>query len=88
MLGTLTDVNAPSDVGAIREAQRLEAVRRLRIIDTEPEQAFDDIVSLATQICRMPIGFVGFFDEQRHWFKAQRGMDVWHVPRAVYDFQR
>lgn len=82
MLGTLTDVNAPSDVGAIREAQRLEAVRRLRIIDTEPEQAFDDIVSLATQICRMPIGFVGFFDEQRHWFKAQRGMDVWHVPRA------
>ena len=62
MLGTLTDVNAPSDVGAIREAQRLEAVRRLRIIDTEPEQAFDDIVSLATQICRMPIGFVGFFE--------------------------
>ena len=75
-------MNAPADVAAIREARRLEAVRRLRIIDTEPEQAFDDIVALATQICRMPVGFVGFFDEQRHWFKAQRGMDVWHVPRS------
>jgi PAS domain S-box-containing protein len=75
-------VNAPADVAAIREARRLEAVRRLRIIDTEPEQAFDDIVALAIQICRMPVGFVGFFDEQRHWFKAQVGMDVWHVPRS------
>jgi PAS domain S-box-containing protein len=79
---TLGSVNASADVAAIREARRLEAVRRLRIIDTEPEQAFDDIVTLATQLCRMPIGFVGFFDEQRLWFKAQKGVDVWQVPRA------
>lgn len=75
-------MNAPADVAAIREARRLEAVRRLRIVDTEPEQAFDDIVALATKICRVPVGFVGFFDEQRHWFKAQVGMDVWHIPRS------
>ena len=32
------------------EAGRLAALRRYRILDTEPEQAFDDLVLLASQI--------------------------------------
>lgn len=73
-------MNAP-DVAAAREAQRLEAVRRLQIVDTEPERAYDDIVTVATTVCATPVGFVGFIDRDRHWFKAQLGMDVTHVPR-------
>jgi hypothetical protein len=32
------------------ETARLAALRRYRILDTEPEQAFDDLTLLASQI--------------------------------------
>ena len=43
---------------AIDETKRLAALRRYRILDTEPEQAFDDLTLLASRICNTPIAAI------------------------------
>lgn len=56
------------------EPQRLEALKNYNIMDSMPEKDFNDIVLLASQICGTPISLVGFIDEKRQWFKAQKGI--------------
>jgi CheY-like chemotaxis protein len=63
------------------ESSRLEALRSLRILDTRPEQAFDDIVHLAALICDTPIAKIGFVDQQRVWLKAKIGFWFDEIPR-------
>jgi PAS domain S-box-containing protein len=58
----------------VREAERLEALRRFRILDTLPECEFDDIALLAAHICRTPIAMVSLVDADRQWFKAKVGV--------------
>jgi hypothetical protein len=47
------------------ETARLAARRRYRILDSEPEQAFDDLTLLASQICGTPIALITLLDEKR-----------------------
>lgn len=63
------------------ESSRLEALRSLRILDTRPEQAFDDMVHLAALICDTPIAKIGFVDQQRVWLKAKIGFEFDEIPR-------
>lgn len=58
------------------EARRIEALERLQILDSLPEQAFDDIVELASTICQTPIALVSLIDKERQWFKACVGLPV------------
>ena len=41
------------------EAERLKALGQYRILDTKPEQAFDDLTLIASQICGVPIALCG-----------------------------
>ena len=54
------------------EARRLAALRELEILDTAPEEEFDNILSLACQISATPMGVIGLLDENRFWYKAKR----------------
>jgi GAF domain-containing protein len=56
------------------EAARLEALRQYEILDTAPEEVFDDITRLAAYICQTPIAVISLVDEERQWFKARFGL--------------
>ena len=66
-----------------READRLAALRRYKILDTEPEQRFDDLALLASQICGTPMALISLVDRDRQWFKARVGVDVPQTPRDI-----
>jgi anti-sigma regulatory factor (Ser/Thr protein kinase) len=65
------------------EADRLAALRRYRILDTEPEQRFDDLALLASQICGTPMALISLIDRDRQWFKARVGVGVQQTPRDI-----
>ncbi|WP_054110505.1 sensor histidine kinase [Brevundimonas sp. AAP58] len=58
---------------APQEDERLKALRAYGILDTEPEQAFDDIVALLAEVFDAPIALVNLIDADRAWFKASVG---------------
>jgi len=68
---------------ATNEAARLAALRRYKILDTEPEQAFDDLALLASHICGTPIALITLVDADRQWFKARVGITIKETARSL-----
>ncbi len=66
-----------------QEDARLEALHNLHILDTEPENSYDDIVRLAAFICATPIASVTLIDAKRQWFKSALGLTETETPRDV-----
>ncbi len=64
------------------EAQRQAALDRYAVLDTSPEQAYDDIVLLAATLCDTPAAAISLLDHGRQWSKAQIGVDHSQSPRA------
>jgi hypothetical protein len=56
------------------EATRLAALRRLQVLDTPEEEAFDGIARMAAKLCAAPIAAVSLVDASRVWFKARVGL--------------
>ena len=71
----------PSAPLPIDEARRLASLRACDILDTDPEQAFDELVALAAYVAGVPIALFSLVDESRQWFKAKFGLDVCETPR-------
>ena len=63
------------------ESQRLEALHAFGVLDTLPEQGYDDIVFLASRICESPIALMSLVDRDRQWFKARVGLDACETSR-------
>lgn len=68
----------PPDEGA-----RLAALRELSILDTPPEEIYDDVVRLAAAICGTPFAIINFVDEHRQWGKALVGLASSEAPREA-----
>ena len=58
-------------------------MKEYRILDTAPEQAYDDITALAAYVCDVPIAMVSLVDESRQWFKSRLGVNQRETPRDV-----
>ncbi|MEO3936931.1 PAS domain S-box protein [Dermatophilaceae bacterium Soc4.6] len=65
------------------EGARLAALARYDVLDTAPEEAFDDLCQLAAQLCGTPTALVSLVDEGRQWFKARLGLDVCSSDRDI-----
>ncbi|ALO46013.1 sensor domain-containing diguanylate cyclase [Pseudohongiella spirulinae] len=56
--------------------QRRAALERYHILDSERDQAFDDINWLAATICDTPFAVINFIDTDRQWFKSEIGFGI------------
>ena len=65
------------------ERERLGALERFRILDTEPEERFDRVARLAARLFRTPIALVTFLDGHRQWHKARIGTTRTEIPREA-----
>jgi hypothetical protein len=68
--------------GNLTEALRIEALKSYEVLDSDCEQDFDDIASLLTNICEMPIALIGFMDADRLWLKARIGVTATEAVRT------
>ncbi len=57
------------------ESERLTALQSYNIFDTGEEKDYDDLTSLASIVCNIPIALITFIDEKRQWFKSHHGTD-------------
>ena len=66
---------------SLHEAARLDALRRLELLDTPPSEAFDRITRMAAQLFNLPIAAVSLTDADRQWFKSGYGISHDTIPR-------
>lgn len=67
----------------INEKARLKALNSLAILDSLPEQQYDNITELASYICGTSNAVISLVDENRQWFKSKVGLTVCETTREV-----
>lgn len=60
---------------SLDESSRQRTLDLYRIVDSLPEAAYADIVSLASILCDTPMALISLIDRERQWFKASTGVD-------------
>lgn len=65
------------------EARRLKVLWQYEILDTVPEEVFDDLTELAARICEAPIALISLIDEDRQWFKSKVGVTINETSRDI-----
>jgi PAS domain S-box-containing protein len=65
------------------EPGRLAALLAFELLDTPGEAMFDNITTLAAQICNTPIALISLVDAERQWFKSRVGLGASETPREL-----
>lgn len=65
------------------EAARLRCLERLRILDTCPNEALDDVTRNVAAYFDVPVALVSLVDRDRQWFKSKYGLLVTQTPRDI-----
>lgn len=55
----------------------------MELLDTPPEELFDELVQLTAHICETPISIVSLVEDTRQWFKARVGLEATETPIEV-----
>src|SRR5258705_2004639 len=67
----------------LNEVKRLKVLWQYDVLDTVPEEVFDDLTELAARICEAPIAMITLVDENRQWFKSKIGVTVNETSRDI-----
>lgn len=67
----------------VRESERLKDLDSYAVIDTLPEDEYDELTYLASQICDAPISLISLLDNKRQWFKSHYGTEFTETPREI-----
>src|SRR5271156_4642968 len=68
----------------IHHLPRLNALRRLALLDTPAEQAFDRLTRLAAKILHAPVSLLSLVDGDRSFFKSSVGLpELWASRREI-----
>ncbi|UXX78900.1 ATP-binding protein [Reichenbachiella carrageenanivorans] len=65
------------------EKFRQKAVEKYQLLDTIPEESYDNITSLMAYICQTPISLITLLDHDRNFLKSHHGVDVSESPRSI-----
>lgn len=64
------------------EQARVESLRELWLLDTDPEERFDRVTRMAQRVFNVPIAVFALVDSERVWFKSRIGLDLSEIPRG------
>ena len=67
----------------LNEAERLESLVSYEILDTLPEDDFENVAIIAAEILNTPISAVSLVDDKRQWFKSIFGTTIKQAPREL-----
>jgi GAF domain-containing protein len=67
----------------VAEKKRLRVLWQYEVLDTVPEEMFDDLTELAARICEAPIALISLVDDKRQWFKSKVGTTLSETSRDV-----
>lgn len=67
----------------IDDARRVDALRGYDVLDSASDEAFDGVVALIGEVCRVPIALISLLDDDRMWVKACHGSWDFSVTRAI-----
>jgi GAF domain-containing protein len=65
------------------DKKRLKVLWEYQVLDSIPEEVFDDLTELAARICEAPIALITLVDEDRQWFKSRVGVTVTETSRDI-----
>lgn len=60
---------------------RLAELKRLDVMDSSEDQAYDDITRMAADVCGTPMALITLVDGTRQWFKSRVGLQLTQTPR-------
>ena len=67
----------------VKEKERLKNLESYSIMDTLPEEDFDNLTAIASEICDSPIALVSLIDNKRQWFKSHHGLAATETPKEL-----
>ncbi|MDH7445573.1 sensor histidine kinase [Aquimarina sp. 2201CG14-23] len=65
------------------EIERQRAVEKYGLLDTLPEESFDNITKLISYICDTPISLITLLDKDRNFLKSHHGVPFNESPREI-----
>ncbi|MDY0744380.1 GAF domain-containing protein [Paucibacter sp. R3-3] len=65
------------------EAERLQALEELLLLDTPPDERYDRVVRFAAEQLDMPVALVSLVDGRRQWFKSRLGLEASETSRDI-----